>query len=137
MKNRFVEKLTKNIKKPYYYVPPCPNCGANATGRYLKSTSNYNNDWILKESLKNGEIVSFLPEVDDEYQCFCLECDEPFNAEPKLMMLSKERIENQKILRGTKEMYALLDEERRKEEKETLNKRGPLMNTIIKSIGHL
>ena len=45
-------------------------------------------------------------------------------------------IENEKILRHTKEMYAQYEEERLNEKKQKDEKRGPIVKTVFNSIGH-
>lgn len=137
MDNPFFEKITNKIKKPYYFVPQCPACGSHATARIVKSSSKYNNDWTFKESIKRGEIVKFMPQIPDDYNCVCLDCDAGFYANVQLMMLTGEQIAEQKMLRGTPEMFSEFDAQQKKEKKERDDKRGPIASTIFNSIGHL
>ncbi len=58
----------------YYYVPPCPRCGSEVTGRYVKQ---YNSDYsskIVEDGLRHGEIIKVIPSRTQN-NCFCLECN--------------------------------------------------------------
>lgn len=71
---KFIDKISDIIKKPYYYVPPCPRCQSKATGRYMKMSKWKNdNDWMVNECLKKGELVVLMPEIPED-NAFCLSC---------------------------------------------------------------
>ena len=120
--------LGDHIKKPYYYVPPCPDCGSSVTGRFIIGAENNTNEWILHESLRNGEMATIIP-VALSGNCFCVDCDVIFKAKIEQKMLSLSEIERQKRLRRTNEMYVSL----KRIEKEKQRHR----NFISRSIGKL
>ena len=50
-----MNNIFDKIKRPYYYVPPCPVCGSRQTGRFTRSKDAYNDNWSIREALKNGK----------------------------------------------------------------------------------
>lgn len=137
MKNPFVEKIKDKIKKPYYFVPQCPSCGSWRTGRFMKSKSEYDNNWIKKESLKNGEYVEFLPELPDEYNAFCYDCEALLQADIPLLMLPGSLIKEQKKIRETELEYAAQCNVMKEIKAEKEKKRGFLTNSVCNFIGHI
>lgn len=110
----------KIIYMPYYYVPKCPKCGSPVTGRYVRyhKIRKDDEDTILM-SLRNGEIVDFLPEVIDK-TAFCLSCGYQWDADIRCSFVNLSRIEEEKKKRGTNEllkMKMLQDEEGDKKKK--------------------
>lgn len=107
----------KHIKKPYYYVPPCPNCGSKITGRYIKLNRDTVSDWQVAESLKNGEIVKPLLMESRTGSvpnaAFCLSCEHEWDPEISLQFFSLAEIEEQKDLRHTREMYTEFAEDKK------------------------
>ena len=96
--------MLKNIiKKPYYYIPPCPCCNSNQTGHYVKELG-LDPSFTVRESLKNGELAIAVREIPYE-NVFCLECGFTWHQDIKIKMLSLSQIEEQKQLRGTAEYY--------------------------------
>lgn len=93
------------IRVPYYYVDKCPNCGSNATGRYVKAHRRTEIEWQVDEALKNGELIRMKPELLGA-NCFCIECDKDFSHPVELKMLSLSEIKEQKMLRHTNEILA-------------------------------
>ncbi len=107
------------IKKLYYMVPPCPNCGNFHTGRFFKKKKKqYENEWIVKEGLKNGEIMAEIDNIDPENNVFCMDCGFTWSCEVESLRLSSESIEKQKMMRGTNAILAAI-EKGEEEEKQT------------------
>ncbi len=105
------------IKKPYYHVDACPCCGSSRTG-YIKKVrrSDYDNEWIVKESLKNGELIRMLPDGYPK-NSFCLDCGFEWNSKIKLKMLTLNQIAEQKKKRGTYSLYADFVMEQKRDDK--------------------
>lgn len=105
-----IQKIKKyfmtHIKKPYYYVPRCPECGSWMTGRYFKYKREVDAKWIMNESLKNGELAAPAPQIDPRHNVFCMECDHTWEAEVNLKMLSLDKIYKEKVRRGTIDILA-------------------------------
>ena len=100
-----VKDLYRNrLKKPYYYVPPCPNCGSFITGRFVKARNDYDADWLIDESLRHGEIVSPVPDVLSE-NCFCCDCNATFTGIVKMQWLSLNELDEQKLKRDIYEIW--------------------------------
>ena len=105
---RFVEKIGEALEKRptlYYYVSPCPNCGSRITGRYVrKPHSALDERYIKEQSYSHGEIIRFAKSVPIE-NAFCTECGHewPEHIYGKLWPVWK--VEEEKIVRGTKQMY--------------------------------
>lgn len=95
--------LKKLIKKPYYYVPPCPSCNSRKTGYYVKETS-LDPSFALRESLKNGELTFAVREIPYD-NAFCLDCGFSWHQNIRMKFLSIEEIEEQKIIRETANFY--------------------------------
>ena len=100
-----VKDLYRNkLKKPYYYVPSCPNCGSFITGRFVKARNDYDADWLIDESLRHGEIVSPVPDVLSE-NCFCCDCNATFTGIVKMQWLSLNELDEQKLKRDIYEIW--------------------------------
>ena len=111
-------KIKNLIKKPYYYVPPCPSCGSHVTGRFVRMRGQNDNDWMINEALKNGELISLVPEVLNK-TAYCVECDYTWYTDIQLKFLNNEQIKEQKTERYTNEaltmrMNALAEEKKKK-----------------------
>ena len=95
--------LRKYIKKPYYYVPPCPSCGSMKTGHYVKEV-NLDPSFAARESLKNGELAIPVREIPYE-NVFCLDCGFSWHHTVSMRWMSLADIEEQKISRDTASFY--------------------------------
>ena len=121
----------KVIRKPYYYIPPCPVCGSEVTGRIVSGSHRATErDWMINEALRNGEIM--LPSLEDtDDNCFCVECGATWYHMISMQMFTLDQINKEKKKRGTapvlSERYAEI--EKREEE----SPRG----TVAKFIGKL
>ena len=98
------KSLLDIIKKPYYYVPPCPSCNSPITGRFMKYHRTTETDWMITESLKNGELVRPVPEILED-NAFCLTCGYTWPCKISLKMLSINDIKKEKGKRMTTEIY--------------------------------
>lgn len=99
------------MKRLYYYVPKCPNCGSRITGRYVKEPNQYENKiYAMREYLKHGEIVSMIDDVPYN-NCYCEECGHSWHYIVTSKLISKERIEEEKTVRFTKERYIEFNKE--------------------------
>ena len=90
----------KLIKLPYYYVPPCPNCGSRATGRMIKANRQRSFEWVFVEALKNGELVAPASE-NFQKNLFCNACGHTWEGPVRQFWLTKEQIVYEKEIRGT------------------------------------
>ena len=109
----FLKKTEDTIKYPYTYVPPCPCCGSRMTGRYVKQKRHYTQKdvaWYMEESYKNGEIIVFVPLIEDD-TAFCFNCEYRWPARIQNVMLTKKEIEKEKAERHTLELYEDLTED--------------------------
>ena len=114
--------LFKNlIRIPYYYVPPCPSCGSRITRRYVKIHRDTEMEYMNESSLKNGEIIAFLPEVPKN-NFFCVECGFEWGGICEASMLSLEEIREEKDARHTDEMFVNAREETTESKRERQNK---------------
>ena len=96
----------RNIKiRPYYYVGQCTKCGSEVTGRYVRTHRTTENEWMIDEALKNGELVRPITEILGD-NCFCLECGEDFNAPVEFRLISTNELKEEKIKRHTVEFLS-------------------------------
>ncbi len=94
----------------YYYVPPCPNCGQDQTGRYVKEPL-YDKGLTTEESLRHGEIVREIDRVPEK-NCFCEVCGFEWHAYISSSLISTERLSLEKKKRQTTERYSAYMAER-------------------------
>lgn len=128
-----IRNFIGGIKIPCYRVPPCPRCGSRLTGRYLKYHSIDNDDYISKTSLKNGELIRFVPEVDEDHNLFCSECGFTWSEYLSVQWKSIKDIKEERRVYGTEQaLNDIISEEKSKEKEQ---KRG-LFHSIGKFIGH-
>lgn len=125
--------LRRHIRHLYYYVPPCPVCGSNMTGRYIKSHRETDSEWQLEESLKHGELIR-LQYVPMQYNCFCQICGFNWIGDIKPRFLNLDEIQMEKELRHTREILNQKMEEDREEEKK---KKHSIFSPIAKFIGKI
>ena len=88
----------------YYYVPPCPECGSKATGRFIPTHSDETNEYILRDCLKHGELVMDTEEVIPSANLFCMECRHIWGGSVQMRLLTAEEIMKEKRDRGTIEL---------------------------------
>lgn len=94
------------MKKIYYYVQRCPECGSRLTGRYIKMPRSENDQiYTERESLKAGELIRFAEEVPYN-NCYCESCGHEWHYDVTGKLISKERIEEEKSARRTPERFA-------------------------------
>lgn len=99
------------LKKPHYYVPPCPECGSFCTGRYMRRP--VTEAWYVEEkSLKNAEIVRFVSK-EPVKNCFCVDCGHEWGKTIILSFVTDEELEEERKKRGTVEAYEEIHEENR------------------------
>lgn len=87
------------MKTFYYYMPPCPKCGSECTGRYV-SPPYVNKHYTMLESLKNGELVRYIKNVPVK-NAYCEECGFEWKESPRLLRLSPEEKEEEIARRKT------------------------------------
>ncbi len=75
-------------KRPYYNVPPCPACGSDVTGRYIRETYPYSTK-IIEDGLIHGEIIKISPGYHKD-RCFCLVCEHEWTEHVPLTFITKE-----------------------------------------------
>lgn len=106
----------------YYYVPRCPNCGSRVTGRYMKEQRNADDTiYVMKNSLKHGELITFVPNVPYE-NCYCEDCGHEWHHNVDLKWISKERIEEEKKARDTLKRYLEFEKKYPKKKKSIFKK---------------
>lgn len=134
--NKIQSRYKKIVKKPYYYVPPCPSCGNTMTGRIIEQKSSYEGEWIIDECLKNGELCVIVPEkgAADSY---CAACGATFFGDVQLKMLSLAEIDEQRALRMTKMVLNQRIQEQEEKEKEKKEKNGVVVNSFSNFIGKI
>lgn len=111
-----------NLKGFYYYVPPCPNCGSRVTGRYVKEPRKKEDMlYTERESLKHGELIKFLPFVP-RTNAYCEECGYEWAQTVDAKWISRERIEEEKRVRGTNRRYVEFMKENPKKKPSFLHK---------------
>lgn len=137
MKFSFVKKILgvrSSVKKPYYYVPPCPVCGSRQTGHFILQHRETEQDWAIMDALRAGELVVPVEESVLE-TAVCFRCQHVWVADNRWLMLTLSEIENEKRERGTKELL----EEYRSEIKnnEAAKKQPKLIKPFAKYIGKI
>lgn len=102
----FIRKIRHIIHLPYTHVPECPACGSLMTGRFITMRKTYDYDWMIDDSLKRGEIIDFVTEVDPENRLFCLnpDCGYTWTQPVEERWLNLDEIEEEKRERCTREM---------------------------------
>ena len=89
------------MKHFYYMVPPCPECGSRRTGRFIRQPfRQLDQEYVMQESLKNGEIVLLKIEVPEK-NAFCTDCGYTWKADISLLRISSDEMEAERMRRGT------------------------------------
>ena len=109
------------IRAPYYYVPPCPSCGSRITGRYVKMHRDTEMEYMNESSLKNGEIIAFMPEIPRN-NFFCVECGFEWRGICETSMFTLDEIRAEKDARHTDEMLVNEQEELAEDKRNKQNK---------------
>lgn len=126
----------KIVHVPYYYVPPCPNCGSRKTGYYIRSNGDYQTRWSEIQAFKNGELVEAVPIIPRE-NAFCIDCGYNWKELIDAKMMSLEFISNEIEARKTNILLKGKIEERDAIRKEKEAKRGIVSNKVAKFVGRL
>ena len=108
----------------YYYIPPCPVCGSNRTGRYVKRPilhSEKDLRYLIEESLSHGELIRICEKEPIE-NAYCEECGHEWPEHVYARLWDTERIEEQKKLRGTAKKYAKFQSENPRQKKTLIKK---------------
>lgn len=103
------------MKSAYYYMPPCPQCGSEVTGRYLKKPF-MNSDYTMIESLKNGELIRFCKKVPDK-NAYCEDCGFTWHELPRFVWLTSEEKDGEVARRGAEKKLAEYVKDRRLDQK--------------------
>ncbi len=99
------------IPVDYYYIPPCPECGSKRTGRYMREPSipflegRDGKEYTVKQCLKRGELVRFVPRRVPENNVFCADCGHEWKYDVRMSIVPRSRIEEEIRERGTIEAY--------------------------------
>lgn len=126
-KNDIKHKIKSIIKKPYYFVPPCPVCNSAMTGRYVPMHRDNDIEWIINDSLKNGELVKPVNKISEQ-NCFCVVCQSEWYSDVHMELMSLDFIEKEKEKRHTAEIL----EDRMSEEKKSKGLIGLFINFVGK-----
>ena len=121
-KQNIVEFLKNHIRLPYYFVPPCPVCGSERTGRYVKFHSTVSDEYTTKMSLKNGELTQFTDRIDPEKTFFCVDCGAEWSEYAGVRWLSINEINEEKKKRATDSLlnnFIANEKEEKKKDKKT------------------
>lgn len=137
----YISKSVKNlfkkmIRKPYYYVSPCPLCESKVTGRFVPMHHATEMNWIIEESLKNGEIVSATNEID-EHNCFCMECDATWYEPIPIKLFTLARIDEERKNRLTEEFLNELHNPDSENEAKINRKAKGISGLFINFVGKL
>ena len=97
----------KIIRVPYVAVPECPACGSRKTGRFITNHKIYDCDWLINNSLKNGELIDFLDTIDPENALFCVDCGYTWTQPIIEKWITLKELDEEKSSRG---VYSLLQE---------------------------
>ena len=92
----------EDMKSIYYYMPPCPRCGSEITGRYIQRPL-VKADYMVLESLKNGEIVELRKKVPDK-NAFCKSCGFEWREAPRVVWIDEDEKEYERAHRKTEKM---------------------------------
>lgn len=101
-KKIFKKKEELTLKTLYYYMPPCPKCKSERTGRYLAQPY-VNKHYTVIESLKNGELVQ-LKKTVPRNNAYCADCGFEWHEEPRLVRIEQEEKEDEIARRGTEKL---------------------------------
>ncbi len=107
------------LPRAYYNVPRCPACNSRMTGRYIKSSGE--DEQIIEDALKNGELVKPVKVAIPTDNCFCIDCGFEWSQEIPVSFVTSKQIAKEGNERGTFEILAARQIE--KEEKEELKTR--------------
>ena len=121
------------IKKPYYYVPPCPRCESRMTGRFVQAHKAADTEWVINESLKNGELVEAVPEVG-KFNCFCAKCGYKWDDIVSLKFMSLEEIKEEKWVRFTNDILKCRMDEEREILMEKRKKHSKAYNVVTETV---
>ena len=102
--------LIRERPVPYYYVPPCPECGSPVTGHYVRQpfTASYIR-YVKEDSLRHGELVRTVPHVPEK-NAYCEACGYEWTQDIPLRLMPASRVEEEKRLRGIAVKYASFQE---------------------------
>lgn len=125
------------IRKPYYYVPPCPCCGSRLTGRFVKEHRVTEHDWMLKETLKNGELIKALPVLPEYETAFCVNCEYTWRAQVELKLLTINEINEERMARMTDVIYYDLFTTEEEKERNAKLKKNFIVNHVTKFVGKI
>ena len=124
-------KLSNILKRPYYYVPPCPACKSPMTGRFVPSHSDEANAWIMKSSFKHGELVADVEDLaPSDDNMFCVSCGHTWSGRVVFKFLTTAELEEERRKRDTKRFLKLLrqhESELRSEEE----KKNPITSILV------
>lgn len=96
------------LKTRYHYVPPCPRCNSQKTGRFIYMATTNNIDKIISSRMLKGELVKIIPGItESQYEnAYCEECGCEWHANIDILLLDQENISKEMSKRGiTKEKY--------------------------------
>ncbi len=114
--------LDKVIRKPYYYVPPCPECGSKKTGKIILSHDADTDQYIVETALKNGELTTIQDEYPFGNNLYCDDCGFTWWGRSKLMWVSPGKILEEKTARGTVELLDKIKDTSKPKKKSGLQK---------------
>lgn len=127
-----IKNFFSEIKcRPYYYVPPCPECNSPITGQYMKLHRETDTEWQINEALRHGELIKALNTVPDR-NCFCVNCGHEWFYSIDLALISTKELNIEREKRLTAEILNKRIEEQRELEKHQFSLFKPLKKFIGK-----
>lgn len=133
-KSNPLKQIRNKVKVPYYYIPPCPRCKSVRTGRLMKYHRTTNDEYINKASLKNGELIKFVPEVDPDHDLFCADCGFTWSEYISVQWYTQDQIDEEKRKRGT---ISQLDDVIKEEKEEEKNQKHGIVHSFAAFIGKI
>lgn len=122
------------IRKPYYYVPPCPSCNSRMTGRFVRLHREVETEWMIDEALRNGELIDPQPDLPHD-NAFCVECGYTWMEDIPVKFLSLSQIAEEKAARHTSTI--LKGRYERHKEFRRQNRKSGIIGMITRFVGKL
>ena len=121
------------LPRAYYNVPKCPACNSRMTGRYIKSSDE--DEQIIEDALRNGELVKPIKIAIPENNCFCIDCGFEWAQEIPVSFVTSNQIAIEGAERGTFEILAARQIEKDEKEESKIRKKKKLRVGLKNMLG--